>query len=135
MCYLLVDAGVILGSTAGSPWYVQFQSGQLDMAAFSLVTSEGGSLVAGTLVHAKSGMVPIEKIQVGDWVLSQPESKGKKNSSESLVLTHSIARKFFIFSICCQTTLLLVDLLSRQITSSGLRTGGGLELIPCNTLR
>jgi hypothetical protein len=32
--------------------------------------------VAGTLVHTKEGLVPIENIKVGDWVLSQPEETG-----------------------------------------------------------
>ena len=35
-----------------------------------------GCFVAGTLVHTKNGLVPIEKICIGDWVLSQPEMKG-----------------------------------------------------------
>ena len=30
--------------------------------------------VAGTLVHTKEGLVPIEQIKVGDWVLSKHES-------------------------------------------------------------
>ena len=36
-----------------------------------------GCFVAGTLVHTRQGLVPIEKIQVGDWVLSQPEEQGE----------------------------------------------------------
>ena len=36
-----------------------------------------GCFVAGTLVHTKEGLVPIEKLRVGDWVLSQPEMKGE----------------------------------------------------------
>jgi hypothetical protein len=33
-----------------------------------------GCFVAGTLVHTKDGLKPIEQIQVGDWVLSRPEN-------------------------------------------------------------
>ena len=32
----------------------------------------------GTLVHTREGLVPIEKIEVGDWVLSQPEAQGER---------------------------------------------------------
>jgi hypothetical protein len=32
----------------------------------------GGGFVAGTRVHTKEGLVPIEKLKVGDWVLSKP---------------------------------------------------------------
>ncbi len=37
----------------------------------------GGCFVGGTLVHTKDGPVPIEKIRVGDCVLSQPGMKGE----------------------------------------------------------
>ena len=32
---------------------------------------------AGTLIHTKEGLKPIEDIKIGDWVLSQPETKGE----------------------------------------------------------
>ena len=32
-----------------------------------------GCFAAGTLVHTKEGLKPIEEIRVGDWVMSQPE--------------------------------------------------------------
>ncbi len=37
-----------------------------------------GCFVAGTLVHTKDGLKPIEQTQTGDWVLSQPEEGGEK---------------------------------------------------------
>lgn len=40
-------------------------------------TETSSSFVAGTLVHTKEGLCPIEQIKVGDWVLSQPEGKGE----------------------------------------------------------
>lgn len=37
------------------------------------LSSQNGGFVAGTLVHTKEGLVPIEKIKVGDHVISKPE--------------------------------------------------------------
>lgn len=39
------------------------------------VTAPSGCFAAGTLVHARHGLTPIEQIRVGDWVLSQSEAK------------------------------------------------------------
>ncbi|MFZ6760928.1 polymorphic toxin-type HINT domain-containing protein [Undibacterium sp. Ji50W] len=41
------------------------------------VKDSGGCFVKGTLVHTQNGLVPIENIRVGDWVLSQPEETGE----------------------------------------------------------
>lgn len=41
-------------------------------------TSNGLCFAAGTLIHTKEGLKPIEDIQVGDWVLSQPEEAGEQ---------------------------------------------------------
>jgi hypothetical protein len=40
--------------------------------------------VAGTMVHTKDGLVPIQKLRVGDLVLSQPETKGELSYSHVL---------------------------------------------------
>lgn len=37
-----------------------------------------GGFAAGTLVHTKEGLKPIEEIQVGDWVLSKPGNGGEQ---------------------------------------------------------
>ena len=38
----------------------------------------GACFAARTLVHTKEGLVPIEQIKVGDWVLSKPENGGEQ---------------------------------------------------------
>jgi hypothetical protein len=38
------------------------------------VFESGACFVAGTLVHTKEGLVPIEKLKIGDLVLSKPEN-------------------------------------------------------------
>lgn len=43
--------------------------------------------VAGTLVHTKEGLVPIEQIKVGDYVLSKPENGEGEQAYKSVTQT------------------------------------------------
>jgi len=40
--------------------------------------NDAAGIAAGTLVHTEEGLVPIEKVKVGDWVLSKPENGGEQ---------------------------------------------------------
>jgi hypothetical protein len=42
---------------------------------------------AGTLVHTKEGLKPIETIKVGDWVLSRPEDNSGENAYKRVIRT------------------------------------------------
>lgn len=45
-----------------------------NVAPRTRIKKDGYCFAAGTLVHARNGLVPIEKLRVGDWVLSKPEN-------------------------------------------------------------
>ncbi|GAB6141006.1 hypothetical protein JCM14076_17350 [Methylosoma difficile] len=49
---------------------------------------EGNCFVAGTLVHTQAGLKPIEQIQVGDYVLSKPESGDGELSYQRVTRTY-----------------------------------------------
>ena len=49
--------------------------------------------VAGTLVHTQNGLVPIEQIKVGDWVLSKPESGEGETRYKRVVNTFTYEEK------------------------------------------
>ena len=46
------------------------------------ITCLKNSFVEGTVVHTKEGLIPIEEIQVGDYVLSYDEATGKNGYQE-----------------------------------------------------
>ncbi|MEJ2793485.1 polymorphic toxin-type HINT domain-containing protein [Iodobacter sp. LRB] len=50
----------------------------LDKKGKHLPKQVGGCFIAGTLVHTDQGLKPIEKIRIGDRVLSQPEGGGER---------------------------------------------------------
>ncbi|MCX6130865.1 MAG: polymorphic toxin-type HINT domain-containing protein, partial [Proteobacteria bacterium] len=51
---------------------------QAEMLTMRKASNPIGCFVAGTLVHTKDGLKPIESIKIGDLVLSQPEETGEK---------------------------------------------------------
>lgn len=60
-----------------SPWPKAQQLELLGKAGGALRQAAVGCFIAGTLVHTKDGLKPIEQIQVGDWVLSRPDDLAK----------------------------------------------------------
>lgn len=56
--------------------------------SFEVFECDGGAcFAAGTLVHTKEGLVPIEQIKVGDYVLSKPESGEGEQTYKRVVNT------------------------------------------------
>ena len=57
--------------------------------------------VAGTLVHTKEGLRPIEEIKVGDWVLSKPENGEGEQAYKRVTQTfvHEDREVFVLFYI------------------------------------
>ena len=67
------------------------------------VESPIGCFVAGTLVHTKDGLKPIEQIEVGDWVLSKSESGEGEQAYKRVLNTFSFEDKD-VWSIDYATT-------------------------------
>ncbi|MDO9466979.1 MAG: hypothetical protein Q7J36_06735 [Thiobacillus sp.] len=59
---------------------------------------ELGCFVAGTLVHTKEGLRPIEQIKVGDYVLSKPESGEGEPSYQRVTQTYEYEDKAVYFA-------------------------------------
>lgn len=76
-----MDGFVVVCSVyAGDALYKKVIKNAVDEAGATRgVLDPVGCFVAGTVVHTKDGLVPIEKIKIGDWVLSQPESQGPRS--------------------------------------------------------
>jgi hypothetical protein len=51
---------------------------EVEKNPLNLVDTDLVCFVAGTLVHTKNGLMPIEQIKAGDLVLSQPEAGGER---------------------------------------------------------
>jgi hypothetical protein len=66
---ILIDAGY---TCSMSEFVLKGASGESEYSA-----AAEACFVAGTQVHTKEGLVSIEKLCTGDWVLSQPEVKGE----------------------------------------------------------
>jgi hypothetical protein len=58
------------------------------IAAAKQQVKELGCFVAGTLVHTREGLRPIEQIKVGDFVLSKPESGEGEQSYQRVTRTY-----------------------------------------------
>ena len=58
------------------------------IAAAKQQVKELGCFVAGTLVHTREGLRPIEQIKVGDYVLSKPESGEGEQSYQRVTRTY-----------------------------------------------
>ena len=54
---------------------------------------QAGGFVAGTLVHTKEGLKPIEEIKVGDWVLSKPENGEGEQAYKRVTRTYEFDDK------------------------------------------
>lgn len=63
-------------------------------------------LVAGMLVHTDKGLVPIERIQCGDMVLSKQEDEGGEKSYKRVSKTfrHDDKPLWVIFAICIESS-------------------------------
>ena len=73
-----------------------------------------GCFVVGTLVHTKEGLVPIEKLRVGDWVLSQPELKGEL-AYRQVVETFAFADK----EVCLLEYFVTHEVTARNLVVTG----------------
>jgi hypothetical protein len=60
---------------------------------YKSVKQSDNGFVAGTLVHTRDGLKPIEQIKVGDWVLSRPENSDSRIEQKQILRTFSFEDK------------------------------------------
>jgi hypothetical protein len=68
---------------------------EAELKATRRVTDPGGCFIAGTLVHTREGLRPIEEIKVGDYVLSKPEDGCGKPEYKKVLKTLRLRKKRF----------------------------------------
>jgi hypothetical protein len=71
----------------GNPEYRDIIQAAKQQTQTQTPTPTGACFVAGTLVHTKEGLVPIEQIKVGDYVLSKHESGEGEQSYQRVTKT------------------------------------------------
>lgn len=72
-----------------------------DLTLYPLQTTKSGCFVAGTLVHTKNGLKPIEQIKLGDWVLSKPGSGAAEQAYKRVTATASFeGKEIWLVRVC-----------------------------------
>jgi len=64
---------------------------------------QNGCFAVGTLIHTKTGLKPIEDIQIGDWVLAKPENGHGAQAYKRVVRTVQFENKSVV-RIDCSTS-------------------------------
>ena len=79
---------------AGNSLYKKVMTEAVDEASLlRSVESPNFCFAAGTLVHTKDGLKPIEQIKLGDWVLSKPEGGSGEQAYKRVTRTVSFEDK------------------------------------------
>ena len=74
----VIAAGLVLNSSR-LPFFKLLEKGKVEGSQFCFA--------AGTLVHTKNGLVPIEQVKVGDWVLSRHDNNTGKQAYKRVLKT------------------------------------------------
>lgn len=74
----VIAAGLVLNSSR-PPFFKLLEKGKVEGSQFCFA--------AGTIVHTKNGLVPIEQVKVGDWVLSRHDNNTGKQAYKRVLKT------------------------------------------------